>query len=30
MIAPVGLGFGAIFVAYPVLQTILKYASAAY
>lgn len=30
MIAAVGLGFGAIFVAYPVLQTILKYAGAAY
>jgi threonine/homoserine/homoserine lactone efflux protein len=26
----VGLGFGSIFVAYPVLQTILKYAGAAY
>jgi threonine/homoserine/homoserine lactone efflux protein len=30
MIAAVGLGFGTIFVAYPVLQTILKYAGAAY
>jgi threonine/homoserine/homoserine lactone efflux protein len=30
MVAAVGLGFGAIFVAYPVLQTILKYAGAAY
>jgi threonine/homoserine/homoserine lactone efflux protein len=30
MIAAVGLGFGAIFAAYPVLQTILKYAGAAY
>ena len=26
----VGLGLGAIFIAYPVLQTILKYAGAAY
>jgi threonine/homoserine/homoserine lactone efflux protein len=26
----VGLGFGTIFIAYPVLQTILKYAGAAY
>ena len=26
----VGLGFGAIFFAFPVLQTILKYAGAAY
>ena len=26
----VGLGFGAIFIAYPVLQTILKYAGVAY
>ena len=25
-----GLGFGAIFIAYPVLQTILKYAGVAY
>ena len=30
MIGAVGLGFGAIFLAYPVLQTILKYAGAAY
>ena len=30
MIAAVGLGLGTIFVAYPVLQTILKYAGAAY
>jgi threonine/homoserine/homoserine lactone efflux protein len=30
MIAAVGLGFGTIFVAVPVLQTILKYAGAAY
>jgi threonine/homoserine/homoserine lactone efflux protein len=30
MIAAVGVGFGAIFVAYPVLQTVLKYAGAAY
>ena len=30
MVAAVGLGFGAIFLAYPVLQTILKYAGAAY
>ncbi len=30
MVAAVGIGFGAIFVAYPVLQTILKYAGAAY
>jgi threonine/homoserine/homoserine lactone efflux protein len=30
MIAAVGLGFGTIFVAYPMLQTILKYAGAAY
>jgi threonine/homoserine/homoserine lactone efflux protein len=30
MIAAVGLGFGTIFVAFPVLQTILKYAGAAY
>jgi threonine/homoserine/homoserine lactone efflux protein len=30
MIGAVGLGFGAIFVNYPVLQTILKYAGAAY
>jgi threonine/homoserine/homoserine lactone efflux protein len=30
MVGAVGFGFGAIFVAYPVLQTILKYAGAAY
>jgi threonine/homoserine/homoserine lactone efflux protein len=30
MVGAVGVGFGAIFVAYPVLQTILKYAGAAY
>src|SRR6195256_4150028 len=30
MVASVGLGFGAIFIAYPVLQTILKYAGIAY
>jgi len=30
MIAPVGLGLGTIFIAYPVLQTILKYVGAAY
>jgi threonine/homoserine/homoserine lactone efflux protein len=30
MIAAVGLGFGTIFVAFPILQTILKYAGAAY
>jgi len=30
MVGAVGLGFGTIFVAYPVLQTILKYAGAAY
>ena len=30
MIGVVGLGLGAIFIAYPVLQTILKYAGAAY
>jgi threonine/homoserine/homoserine lactone efflux protein len=30
MIATVGLGLGAVFVAYPVLKTILKYAGAAY
>ena len=30
MVAAVGLGLGAIFIAYPVLQTILKYAGAAY
>jgi threonine/homoserine/homoserine lactone efflux protein len=30
MVAAVGLGFGTVFVAYPVLQTILKYTGAAY
>ncbi len=30
MVAIAGIGFGAIFVTYPVLQTILKYAGAAY
>ena len=30
MVAAVGLGLGTIFVTYPVLQTILKYAGAAY
>jgi threonine/homoserine/homoserine lactone efflux protein len=30
MVGVAGLGFGTIFVAYPVLQTILKYAGAAY
>jgi threonine/homoserine/homoserine lactone efflux protein len=30
MVAAVGLGLGAIFIAYPILQTILKYAGAAY
>jgi len=30
MVGAVGLGFGTIFVAYPVLQTTLKYAGAAY
>ena len=30
MVAAVGLGLGTIFIAYPVLQTILKYAGAAY
>jgi threonine/homoserine/homoserine lactone efflux protein len=30
MVGAVGLGFGAIFIAYPVLQTVLKYAGAAY
>jgi threonine/homoserine/homoserine lactone efflux protein len=30
MIASVGLGLGTVFIAYPVLQTILKYAGAAY
>jgi threonine/homoserine/homoserine lactone efflux protein len=30
MIGAVGLGFGTIFIAYPVLRTILKYAGVAY
>ncbi len=30
MVATVGVGLGAIFLTYPVLQTILKYAGAAY
>jgi threonine/homoserine/homoserine lactone efflux protein len=30
MLAAVGLGLGTIFIAYPVLQTILKYAGVAY
>jgi threonine/homoserine/homoserine lactone efflux protein len=30
MVGAVGVGFGTIFIAYPVLQTILKYAGAAY
>ena len=30
MVASMGLGLGAIFVAYPVLQTVLKYAGIAY
>ena len=30
MVAAVGLGLGTIFIAYPLLQTILKYAGAAY
>src|SRR6476661_4344616 len=30
MIGAVGLGLGTIFIAYPVLQTILKYAGVAY
>src|SRR5260370_4731530 len=30
MVGTVGLGLGAVFIAYPVLQTILKYAGAAY
>jgi threonine/homoserine/homoserine lactone efflux protein len=30
MVGAVGLGFGTIFVAYPVLQTVLRYAGAAY
>jgi threonine/homoserine/homoserine lactone efflux protein len=30
MVAAVGLGLGTIFIAYPVLQTVLKYVGAAY
>jgi threonine/homoserine/homoserine lactone efflux protein len=30
MIAAVGIGFGTVFIAYPVLQAVLKYAGAAY
>lgn len=30
MIASVGVGLGAVFLAYPVLETVLKYAGAAY
>lgn len=30
MVATVGLGLGSVFLAYPILQTILKYAGAAY
>jgi len=30
MVAAVGFGLGAVFIAYPVLQTVLKYAGAAY
>ena len=30
MVGAVGLGFGAVFITFPVLQTILKYAGAAY
>src|SRR3981189_277711 len=30
MIGAVGLGLGTVFITYPVLQTILKYAGAAY
>ncbi|MBJ7402793.1 MAG: LysE family transporter [Bradyrhizobium sp.] len=30
MVAAVGLGFGTVFLAYPILQTLLKYAGAAY
>jgi threonine/homoserine/homoserine lactone efflux protein len=30
MIAAVGVGFGAVFVAYPTLEVVLKYAGAAY
>ena len=30
MVGAVGLGFGTVFLAFPILQTILKYAGAAY
>ena len=30
MVGAVGLGLGAVFIAYPVLQTVLKYAGVAY
>src|SRR5277367_6299733 len=30
MVGAVGLGFGTIFVAFPILQTVLKYVGAAY
>ena len=30
MVGAVGVGLGTIFIAYPILQTILKYAGAAY
>ncbi|MBR1174635.1 LysE family translocator [Bradyrhizobium sp. KB893862 SZCCT0404] len=30
MVAAIGLGLGTVFLAYPILQTILKYAGAAY
>jgi threonine/homoserine/homoserine lactone efflux protein len=30
MVGSVGVGLGAVFIAYPILQTILKYAGAAY
>jgi threonine/homoserine/homoserine lactone efflux protein len=30
MVGAVGVGLGAVFIAYPILQTILKYAGAAY
>ncbi|KQT21307.1 MULTISPECIES: LysE family translocator [Bradyrhizobium] len=30
MVAAVGLGLGTVFLAYPILQTVLKYAGAAY
>src|SRR6266403_1673284 len=30
MVGAVGVGLGTVFIAYPVLQTILKYAGAAY